>query len=271
VADYRDLWTDNTFYPGLFPFTIRERMLERECLNGVDLVTTVSPGFASRLSHRTCAPVEVIYNGYDESLMAGVSRDPAFPDDGRVRLVYAGSHYPQGQDASLVMRALSRLKHASPDVAVNLLLEVAGPQETEWQQSAERHGVTSMVNVRGMVRREEAIRMQRDADALLLLDWKDPRAGWIAAKVFEYLASGPPIIACGGSPTSALGDLLRETGRGTHVGTDGMKLCCFLMEQAARSGTRKPTTRSNTVAAFTRKAQSMRMLDHLRALSQLDG
>ena len=32
VAEYRDLWVGNPLHRGLFPFTVRERWLERRCL-----------------------------------------------------------------------------------------------------------------------------------------------------------------------------------------------------------------------------------------------
>src|SRR5438034_424404 len=60
IADFRDLWTANHLYRGLFPFTLRERQLERQCLHAADVITTVSQGLASELRARTSKPVEVI-------------------------------------------------------------------------------------------------------------------------------------------------------------------------------------------------------------------
>src|SRR5262249_9515200 len=65
VADFRDLWTDNHIYAGLFPFTLGERRRERRVLVAADRLVTVSPGLADRLRAKSGKPVNVVYNGYD--------------------------------------------------------------------------------------------------------------------------------------------------------------------------------------------------------------
>src|SRR5262245_13934317 len=61
VADFRDLWTDNHIYGGLFPFTLIERRRERRVLAAADRLVTVSPGLADRLRAKSGKPVDVIY------------------------------------------------------------------------------------------------------------------------------------------------------------------------------------------------------------------
>src|SRR4029077_14155662 len=91
TADFRDLWTDNHIYTGLFPFTLMERERERRVLANADRLVTVSPELACRLPAKARKPVEVIYNGYDPETFAGLSAETEFPADGRVRLVYTGT------------------------------------------------------------------------------------------------------------------------------------------------------------------------------------
>src|SRR5262249_55154642 len=93
VADFRDLRTGHHIYGGLFPFTLIERRRERRVLAAADRLVTVSPGLADRLRAKSGKPVDVIYNGYDPESFAGLDPEPAFPKDGRVRLVYTGTVY----------------------------------------------------------------------------------------------------------------------------------------------------------------------------------
>jgi hypothetical protein len=62
--------------------------------------------------------------------------------------------------------------------------------------------------------------MQRDASALILLDWYDPRHGVLTGKVFEYLRSPAPIWVVGGSLNSPAAALVTKAGRGVALGRD---------------------------------------------------
>src|SRR5262249_14521593 len=145
----------------------------------------VSPQLANRLSQKCGKPVEVIYNGYDPASFASLPPDPAFPADGRIRLVYTGSVFERGQDINPICAAVA----AEPSA----ILVVASDQGEVWKAARDRHKLGDRLDYRGAVPRTEALRMQRDASALVLLDWHDPRQGVLTGKVFEYLISPAPI------------------------------------------------------------------------------
>src|SRR5436190_19613682 len=109
-ADFRDLWTGNHFHCGLLPFTLRERMLESQCLRTADIITTVSDGLATSLRRRTRTPIEIIYNGFNDDAADGATPcQSIFPDDGCLRIVYTGTLYPNGQDPLPLLRAMKSL------------------------------------------------------------------------------------------------------------------------------------------------------------------
>ncbi len=228
VAEYRDLWTGNRLHRGLFPFTIRERTLERRCLRTADLLVTVSEPLARNLAGRSRAPVEVIYNGFDPDELAGLDRAAAFSDDGVLRIVFTGTLYPAGQDPGALLDALAAL----PRNRVRLV--VAGPSGAAWRTAAERHRVADLLDDRGPVSRPNARRMQRDAGLLLLVDFDPEMEGVLTGKAFEYLSVTAPILAVGGAadrtaiPASPIGDLLRRTGRGLHLGHDSAAITSAL-------------------------------------------
>lgn len=255
VADFRDLWTDNHIYAGLFPYILAERRRERRVLANADRLVTVSPGLADRLRTKSGKPVEVVYNGYDPEAFAGLDPEPAFPIDGRVRLVYTGTVYQRGQDVSALAAAVA----AEPSA----LLVVASDRADVWLATARRFGLADRLDFRGSVPRAEALRMQRDASALVLLDWYDPRHGVLTGKVFEYLMSPAPIWVVGGSATSPVANLVMEAGRGLALGRDPQPIRAAIRGLVAGAG---PPLRPNRafIAGLTRGEQARRLLRLLR-------
>jgi glycosyltransferase involved in cell wall biosynthesis len=254
IADFRDLWTDNHIYTGLFPFTLAERRRERRVLAGADRHVSVSPGLAERLRLKSGKPVEVIYNGYDPEAFSGLAPEPAFPKDGAVRLVYTGTVYGRGQNVSAICTAVAAEPHA--------ILVVASDRPDVWLPAARQFGVGGRLDFRGAVPRPEALRLQRDANALILLDWYDPRHGVLTGKVFEYLLSPAPIWVIGGTSNSPAANLVSEAGRGIAFGRDPEPIRSAIRELAAECA-RKLEPNSAFIAGLTREAQARRFLQLL--------
>jgi hypothetical protein len=263
VADYRDLWTDSTIFPGLFPFTVYERRLERRCLQTADLVVTVSEGLARRLAARTATPVEVIYNGFEASELNEL---PALPDDGHTRIVFTGTVYPSAQDLAPLFSSLAVLRAEAPAAGNRLRVAVAGDREAYWVGAAEQAGVLDLLEHRGVVPRGEARRMQRDADALLLVDFEPRHEGMLTGKAFEYLDVTAPIIVIGGRPDSAIAGLMKRTGRGVHLGTDQGHIVEALRALAEGRPVLTEAPNRDVIDSLTRHRQALRLRKRLSAL-----
>jgi glycosyltransferase involved in cell wall biosynthesis len=90
--------------------------------------------------------------------------------------------------------------------------------DREWAESL---GLGDRLQLVDYLPRAEALRLQRDSEALLLLV---PEAGGrgrgvLSGKVFEYLAAGRPILAVV-PPDGAAAELIRQTGAGAVVAPD---------------------------------------------------
>lgn len=259
AADFRDPWTDNHAFPGLFPFTLFERAIERRCFRRAKLVTTIGPELAQSMSRRHGRRVDTIYNGHDPELCSALPPESRFPRDGRIRLVYTGTLYEDGNEPRVLLRALANCG----DAGRRFTLVVAGTNASAWRELCKAECASITLEVYGMVSRREAWHMQRDAAALVLLDWRSPLAGVLTSKIFEYLFSPAPILGVGGEPDSPIGLLLRETGRGRHFGRAIEELSAFLLklgseEDALWRG------RPDALRKYTREAQSRVYLDLLR-------
>ena len=264
VTDFRDLWVNNHLYRGLFPFTLRERVLQRRCLAQTDLVTTVSEELAETLRSQTRANVEVVYNGFDPEEAESLPQSRIFPDDGNVRLVYTGTLYRDGQNPAPLLEAMRTLRQDNPDLAGRLRLVVVGRGYEYWANLARQYEVAELVEAREAVERPEALRMQRDADALVLVDWNDPKAGVLTGKLFEYLSVRAPILVVGGSAESAMARMVGKVGRGFHLGIDVQRIIDALTSLLTAPQLLHTEPNHERIASFTRRSQSLRLLEMIR-------
>ncbi|MGI6455392.1 MAG: hypothetical protein ACOX5R_07165 [bacterium] len=77
---------------------------------------------------------------------------------------------------------------------------------------------------------EEILKVQQNADVLLFLDWCDPNyPGILTGKLFEYIASGRPILCIGKAKDTCAGKLIEELGVGVSCGDDVEMIEEFLL------------------------------------------
>lgn len=266
AADYRDLWTDNHVVSGLFPFTVAERVLEKQCLERADLLTTVSEPLAAQLARRANKPVQVIRNGALACFSSTLPQANYFHnDEDRFRLLYTGTVYPPDQNPDVLFEGIAELRRSEPSLAATIQLVVAGDRRELWTERATAYGASDVLDHRGRVSRTDAWRMQRDADALLILDWQDRDAGVLTSKVFEYLMAGPPILAVGGDATSPVGKMLRSISRGTHAGSRPVDVAHSLTQLMRDAKKERPQVNCDDLREFTIEHQAIRFLELIDA------
>jgi glycosyltransferase involved in cell wall biosynthesis len=219
VADFRDGWI---FEPPRGTFSPRaldavDRRLEATVVAGADRVVAVTEELAADFRRRFGADTVHLPNGWDpEAISRENGHGGLTARSGRVRLVYtgrlgAGTGWRRPEP---FFTALERFHEHEPKLAASLEVVVAGRQtarDAALLASLRCHdAVTSL----GEIPREDALRLQRCADALMLCT--DGSAA--TSKLFEYLAAGRPILHAGGEGAAAR--ILLETGRGVTVSGD---------------------------------------------------
>jgi len=261
VADFRDLWTANPAVKGNVPFSLIERLWERSLMERADLITVVSETNRRIMAAKYGSDkVKVITNGFDPDDRLRLESRPFFPDDGKMRLVYTGSIYPRQNPQSL-FASIRALKSDVPDVARRLEVVFAGPRLGGVEPLAREYAVGDCVVAYGLLPRETAYRLQRDASALIFLDWDDNRAGMLTGKIYEYLFCDTPTLCIGGTVDSPAADLIRAVNAGYVFGNNISGLTSFLRE-ALRAGIPSPgKRRPDVLAPFTRKVLADRLLD----------
>ena len=202
-----------------------ERSLARLVARHADAVVCVSEAIAGEM--QVLAPrgtVRVIANGCDFDDFDALPYRPGR----RFRITHAGSFFGR-RDPRPFLDALTR---TSADVVARFV----GDFRERDRQHAERLGLGHRVELVPYLQRPEALALQRDSEALLLLiPEADGRGrGVLSGKVFEYLAAERPILACV-PPDGEAAALLRDTKAGVVVPADDRDaIAAALYELAGR-------------------------------------
>ncbi|MBK5970505.1 MULTISPECIES: glycosyltransferase [Thiorhodovibrio] len=236
IADFRDMWTQNHIFPGLWPFTHVEEWLERRVLRTADAVTTVSAGLARQIESKHGCKAHVIENGFDPDDYRELSPVRAFPQDEKFRILYTGTLYPGRQDPAPLFQAINELRREGFAQANRLRVIFAGSRLDNIDSLAKQNQVSDLVECNGLVPRDRALRMQRDADLLLFPEFDaGRREGILTGKLFEYLASGTDILGIGIEPHSEVGLIIRKYDSGDFFGADSSAIGAFLIGRLSNS------------------------------------
>lgn len=216
VADLRDLWTQNHYYPYSRLRRLVERRLELKTLSEADALVTVSEPAKCKLAelHKGKA-IHTITNGFDP----GEVNDPPVKLTNTFTITYTGNLYPGRQSPEPLFAALKELLAAGGIQLSRLEVRFYGAEAGWIDAQAERYGLREIVRQYGVVPRSDALNRQRESQVLLLLKWNDPaERGTYTAKLFDYLAARRPILAVGGHG-DVVSDLLQDTGAGVDAPT----------------------------------------------------
>lgn len=185
VADFRDEWASNPHMRDQ-PRVVRwlSERAERAIARAASRTTVVADYF--RIAGTATRPPAVIGNGIDEHDVAEAAAE-APPRGPRLRLSYVGTMYDD-QDCEPVFAALRRLIADGRLAAGALELRAVG---NVWLLDLESR-VPVELSVVGYVDHDRALLEMRSADALLFYVAPSSRAP--SGKLYEYLASGRPIL-----------------------------------------------------------------------------
>ncbi|MDW8339556.1 MAG: glycosyltransferase family 4 protein [Thermoleophilia bacterium] len=235
--------------------------LARLVARQADAISCVSEAIAEEM--RALAPrgpVRVIANGCDFDDFAGLE----YRRGERFRITHAGSFFGQ-RDPRPFLEALA----AS---GLDLEARFVGDFRSSDREWAEALGLGDRLRILPYAPRSEALRLERDSEALLLLvPEADGRGkGVLSGKVFEYLAAGRPILAVV-PPDGAAAALVRETGAGIVVApgdVEGIRLALEELHRRFLSGGLEPIELSEEARErLSRRARVEELAELLRELA----
>ncbi len=260
VAEYRDFFADNPYQDTPAWRGAIDRRLEAAVMRSAAASVTISPPMADELARRHARPSVSVPNGYDPEDFAAADAPAPF-DPEMLTILYTGIIYPGRRDPSPLFAALAGL---APDERARIELRFHGQDLRGVAEMARRHGVEDRVRVGAAVPYRTSLAWQKQADALLLLLWNDPREqGVCPAKLFEYAGAGRPVLSLGYSGGVAA-ELIRTRGLG-HVGSDIGAITAALrawLAQKRAGGVAAPS--QDARAGLSRREQFNRLRDFLR-------
>jgi glycosyltransferase involved in cell wall biosynthesis len=176
-----------------------------------DVIVGASEAIAEEAS--TLEPtgvVTTIQNGADFDDFAGLD----YHRGDRFRITHTGSFFGK-RDPRPFLSAVA--ESGLTDVVARFVGDFRAA-DGEW---AERLGLGPRLELHPYVPRREALALQRDSDALLLLipEAAGRGQGVLSGKVFEYLAAERPILAAV-PPEGAAAELIRDTAAGVVAAPD---------------------------------------------------
>ncbi|MFQ5569466.1 MAG: glycosyltransferase family 4 protein [Rhodothermales bacterium] len=264
VADFRDPWTDISYYNDL-PHTAAARRLdaglERSVLSEADIVLSVSDGVGRLLEARAALRAyHTLPNGYDP---ADIPEPCEVRQSSEKRFVMAhvGTLTSQQHAAGLV-QALTQRAEADPAWRDRLEMRFVGHVDHSILAAFQDAGLSDTLKRVPYVSHAEAIRHMQEADVLMVAVQRvEGNEGVVPAKTFEYLSLGTPVLGFG-PPAGDLARVLRGTGGGAvfeHDDTEG--IAAYIAGQAARAAGGLPPPRPDpaVLRAYDRRVQTGRL------------
>lgn len=245
VADFRDPWVE--MLPDRFPDTRSrmsdwlERRMEAAVVRAADVVVTTTDrmrvAMAKRYPWAQVGRFLTVENSIDRARLAPNAPEDKYPV---TTVTYAGSLYFD-RTPEPVFQAVSDLIQSGAigrdEIRIQLIgrCESVGAEDTS--ALAERYGIGELVDLRGVVPYDEAVRAMQRSQALLLLA---PRrhALVIPAKVYDYLGTGTPVLAL--AEDGATADLMRDVACGScfpHADLPGIRTYLLRLVESRRPGT----------------------------------
>jgi hypothetical protein len=214
VLDFRTSWTVvPSPFEAMRPAWAqqRDRRILRELMAGAQSVTFFYAAEAECFWQMyrgalDASRIHVIPNGFDGEVEPFAESKSAV-----LTILYTGTLSDYGYDGFL--EGLARFIAAAPGRARQVSVRFVGEQEPALLQRVEELRLSGVVSVQPPIPHAEVARLQRRADALLMLERRVSHKGHellAGAKLFGYLKAGKPIL--GIVPHGEAERILREVG-----------------------------------------------------------
>ena len=267
IADLRDPWT-TVFYNAFFPRTEstkkRDKQLEDLVLKNADSISVVSNGMLEEFSDRA-KDISLIYNGFDDEDFKSLKKN----NTEKFTISYVGNFKPN-QNAVVVWECLKELSHKTPQFKSDLKIVLTGNVDPSIVKSIQENGLEEQLSLEGFAAHHTAVQRMLDANLLLFVIPVSERNHLIiTGKLFEYLATGNPILAIGpkGGNASAL---LTDAKRDDMLDYGDKNLIMKQIENAYQNWKKEtPADFSHEdLERFTRKGLTEKLANKLNNLSR---
>jgi len=219
IADFRDPWSEwgflDTIKVGALARSIHKR-LERKVLQKADRVTTITPFYVRHFHRLGNRPVTLLSNGYDEEDFEGFALKR--PEKFVIRHVGIVNDKCNPRP---FMEAVETLCKNQPAIHEVIHIDFVGQVNEAFQAYVKQNPfLQSITSFSPPVPHKQVIRLYEQSAALLLIltGYKDAE-GYMPGKLFEYSATGLPILGIGPTEGDAA-NFFKESNAGSMIASD---------------------------------------------------
>jgi len=211
LVDFRDAWSNNPFnrYP-TFAHSKLNQYLESKVIKYADGVTGVSQEIINTLQKRTTKAEEkfqVIPNGFDPDDFP----EKVVKNKQLFLIIYIGTfNYISNPNNFLL--ALQQAAAQEPGFKESVkFIHIGATTDFSFKEMITRLGLNQIVYSFGYLPHRKSIEFMMHADLLLFTLSEKATPGIITGKIFEYLASGTPILCV--SPRIEISSMIEKLSR----------------------------------------------------------
>ena len=187
VADYRDSYSLNHTNP----LDANAIFFETSLIKPARALMTVSEGFAKQHEQLYSGEIFVVYNGFRE-----LAPSKIVACDKKINVLYTGTIENKFQNLGLFLESIMQINHGIRHVETTFIGSSCADVKNYYKD--QHREIPEYIRLMGNVTREEAHEMQKLADLLLYFEWENPEVdGVLLTKLYEYVASGSPILRVG--------------------------------------------------------------------------
>jgi glycosyltransferase involved in cell wall biosynthesis len=214
IADFRDNMHNEKNPNWLNKLIIWQ---EKKIIKLADLIIMVSKGQkemlteAIKLDSNLNGKIAIITNGFDTEEIIHEQLNISKKDI--LKIGYTGSLYNGQRDMSMLFQALSELIYEGEIPKDMVQVHYAGKESNIIYNQASIYQMSGCIVDHGYISRNEALKLQRECDLLIVLSWNTLKEkGILTGKFFEYLKEGKLIIALisGELPNSELAQIIND-------------------------------------------------------------
>jgi glycosyltransferase involved in cell wall biosynthesis len=257
IGDYRDGWSTNynlntTGIVGKFQQWVMKQAEEKVIAKSI-LLTTAAPSFSqeiARLSNRKVEAIPVIYNGYFEEKFGNWTNVPL---KNKFSIAHAGTLY-SFQRVETFLSGLNLFLKQNPSAEVDITFYGLNFYPAQIQRVTDAAGSVD-VKFTDKLPHDEMLKELASSHFQLLL--ATPEKHQVYAKVFDYIATGRPILMVE-NDNGPLEGILKKYQNATIL-SSAETVADYIEELFFSSD--KQSTIVNTDYTFTRKNQTRRFAE----------
>ncbi len=265
IADFRDPWVNVYYNKHLLRTALawkKDEKLENRVLSSADQVVVISDGMQREFADRARA-ITTVMNGYDER---DFTENPSSTKEQQFVVSYTGN-FTDNQLFESIWSAFQEVVTEHP-LGNKIVFRFTGNVSQGIRDAMDQHGLSNRLELHPYCPHREAVQKMIDSDLLLLLiPIAENNELIITAKIFEYLASGTPILAVGPKKGDAANVLQKSQRPGMFDYAEEERIKTFIIENLERWDSMQSLRFKETSLAhnqFSRNAQAQKLIGILR-------